>query len=298
MCARNQAVYSRLRHMLLSVYGSAWSKRRLGMFTIYIDDSGTAPEQKMAVAAGIVVPAARISKFESEWTRFLREEHIPEFHASECLARNQHSPFASWDEETVRRVFSRVRQLTIRFSVKGYCIGIHKHDYDEVLTPDLKAAVGNSHYAWALSSVLGHALDFAEQHKAPMAYVFDNAEKVVKREITDALEFAENIYPGKFAGNWTFGKRADIPALQGVDLFAWTCFQQFRRARFNTPIPSIANETDAGYALGRNGQWRTIQSLTREGIEKWAEKNRNNPRTSEIIKFKKERAHSRKTGAR
>lgn len=257
------------------------------MFTIYIDDSGTAPEQRMAVAAGIVVPAARIPKLESEWNAFLKKEHIPEFHTSECLARNQHSPFAAWDDQRVRRVFALVRQLTIRFSVKGFCIGIHKQDYDEVLTVDMKDAIGDSHYAWALSSVIGHAEDFSKEHKASMTYVFDNAGKVLRREVTDALEFMETKEPGRFSGNWMFGKRSEIPALQAVDLFAWTCFQQFRRARFGTPIRAIADETNLGYEKGRRGTWRTVQSLSREGLEKWVAENRDNPRTQEIIEFKK-----------
>lgn len=265
------------------------------MFTIYVDDSGTAPEQKVAVAAGIVVPAARIPKFESEWNRFLRTEKIPEFHTSECLARNERSPFASWDDQRVRRVFTLVRQLTIRFSVKGFCIGIHKQDYEDVLTADLKDAVGDSHYTWALSSVIGHAEDFSKKQGAPMTYVFDNAGKVVRREVTDALEFMGAMEPERFSGNWMFGKRSEIPALQAVDLFAWTCFQQFRFSRFNTPIPVIAHETNLGYEEGRGGEWRIVESLSREGIEKWVAENRDNPRTKEIISFKQEQRAGRIT---
>ncbi len=264
------------------------------MFTIYIDDSGTSPEHRMAVAAGIVIPATRIRKFDSEWRRFLQDERIPEFHASECLARNQHSPFSAWDDERVRRVFARVRQLTIRFSIRGFCIGIHKLDYDEVLTADMKAAVGNSHYTWALSSLIGLADDLSRQQGAPMTYVFDNAGKAIKREVTDALEFMESMEQGRYAGCWIFGKRSETPALQAVDLFAWTCFQQFRRSRFGNPIPDLVYETDLGYEQGRRGTWRTVQSLNREGIEKWVSENRDNPRTKEIIAFKERLRESQK----
>jgi hypothetical protein len=264
------------------------------MFTTFIDDSGTAPEHKIAVACGIVVPTARIARFESEWKSLLQKEGISDFHASECLARNPHSEFSTWDDETVRRVFTKIRQLTIRFFVRGFCIGVYKDDYDEVLTADMKAAVGNSHFTWALSSVLGLALDWADAQKAPMHYVFDNAGKILQREITDGLEFAENIYPGRIARHWMFGKRADTPALQAADLFAWTCFQQFRRARLKHSIHPIAEETNEGYEEGRKGEWRTVQSLTREGIENWVAANRDNPRTKEIIAFKAKLKEARK----
>ena len=293
VCSR-QEDYSLIKHSLISVYGKQWRKRLLGMFTTFIDDSGTAPEQKVLVACGIVVPTARLGRLESEWNSFKEKEGIPDFHASVCLARNQHSPFATWNDETVRRVFAQIRQFTIRFSVHGFCIGIYKKDYDEVLTADLKAAVGDSYFTWALSSVLGLALDFADSQKAPMHFVFDHADKVLRREIIDGLEFSETIYPNRIAGHWNFGKRVDVPALQAVDLFAWSCFQQFKRARLNQSIHAIAEETDKGFADGRNGKWRIVQSLNRQGIEKWVTENRDNPRTKEIIAFKEKLKEARK----
>jgi hypothetical protein len=41
------------------------------MFTAYIDDSGTAPEQKVAIATALVMPAHRIIAFQSEWNTFI-----------------------------------------------------------------------------------------------------------------------------------------------------------------------------------------------------------------------------------
>jgi hypothetical protein len=265
------------------------------MFTTFIDDSGSAPEHKMAIAAGIVVPTARIAKLESEWKRLLSEERFSDFHSSECAARNQHSDFANWSDETVQRVFRRVSHLAIRFAVKGFCIGIHKDDYDEVLTPNMKAAVGNSHYTWALSSLLGLALDFATAQKTSMHYVFDNCGKVQREEIVSALEFSERVYPGSFTGHYLFGNRKDMPALQMVDLFAWTCFQMFRHARFQQPVLGIAFEMDEGFAQGRKGEWRIIQSLSREGLEKWVAEKASNPRTQEIIAFKQQRKEARRS---
>jgi hypothetical protein len=68
------------------------------MFSIYIDDSGSAPEHRFAIAAGIVFPARRIGLFEREWNAFLEKEEVREIHASECVAHNPHSDFAKWDE--------------------------------------------------------------------------------------------------------------------------------------------------------------------------------------------------------
>jgi hypothetical protein len=290
--------YSRLYHALLIAYWGRWSGRYLSMFATFTDDSGTSREHKMAVACGILLPALQLKRFESEWHIFLHKEGIPDFHSSECLARNQHSAFANWDDERVRRTFARVRQITFKYSIKGFCIGIHKQDYDEVLQPNMKSAVGESHYTWAVSSVLGLAEDWASSRGVPMEYVFDNADKPIKREIEDAIEYSDILFPGRFAGHYSFRKRAEVPALQAVDLFAWSCFQGFRAARFNNQLKAIAAESRDAYVHAKNGDWSVIQSLTREGLEKWVNENRDNPRTQEIIAFKQKLKESKKPKAK
>jgi Protein of unknown function (DUF3800) len=224
----------------ISTNGKSWQTKHLAVFTVYIDDSGSSPEQKMAVACAIILPTLQLNHFDSAWNKFLQREGIPDFHSSACLARNQHSPFANWDDDRVQRVFAEVRRITFKYSIKGFCIGIHKQDYDEVLSADMKLAVGESHYTWAVSSILGLAGDWASERKVPMNYVFDTAGKPVKREIEDAIAFSDAfVSPGHFAGHYQFCMRKEVPPLQAVDLFAWTCFQGFRAARFKHPIASI-----------------------------------------------------------
>lgn len=59
----------------------------LAMFTVYIDDSGTAPEQQVAIASGLIFPAKRMAAMEREWRSFLQKQGIEQFHTSECVAR-------------------------------------------------------------------------------------------------------------------------------------------------------------------------------------------------------------------
>lgn len=295
MCPfRQPKLYSRMFHALLSAYGSRWNDRYLGMFTTYIDDSGSAPEHKMAIASGIILAACRLEQFESEWNTFLVKEGIAEFHASECLARNPRSEFANWDDERVTRVFARVRQITFKYFVKAFSIGIHKQDYNEVVTPEMKLAVGESHYVWAVSSVLGLAHDWAISRNAPMEYVFDTAEKKVKREVDDVLAFVDVAFPGHFIGHYAFRNRREVPALQAVDLLAWTCFQGFNASRFGRIPHPIADASIHGYLSTKGPEWRVIQSLNREGLEKWVNDNKNNPRTQEIIEFRQRQKEARR----
>jgi len=238
------------------------------VFTIYIDDSGSSPEHPLAIASGIIFPAKQLRRLEAEWNSFLEREGIPGFHSSECLARNPHSAFVGWSDERVKRVFGRVRQITFKYSVKSFTIAIYKKDYNEVMPEEMRMRVG-SYYTWALSSVLGLAYDWAIRRDVPMEYVFDNAEKVIRREIEDSIKYSESVYGDQFAAHYSFQSRKEVPALQTVDLFAWTCFQQGRHVRVEHPIHPLAEESWRAYRNFGNAQWCMVQSLNREGIENW-----------------------------
>lgn len=270
MCARSQ-IYSPTKHFLLSAFGSRWNEKYLVMFTIYIDDSGSSPEQKVVVASGIIFPTRQLPAFEKAWNGLLQTEGITEFHTSVCRAHNPHSEFAGWDDARVKRVFAHVRRLTFKHSVKAFCIAIYKKDYSEVMPEDMRARVG-SYYTWATSSVLGLAHDWAKERNVPMEYVFDTADKLVKREIDDAMECIEEIFPGNFMGHYLFRNRKDMPALQAVDLFAWTCFQKGEQARVGKTIDPLAKENWIAYDNAGGGEWCVVQSLNRQGIEDWVTK--------------------------
>ncbi|HTV03771.1 MAG TPA: DUF3800 domain-containing protein [Acidobacteriaceae bacterium] len=263
------------------------------MFTIFIDDSGSSPEHKWAVATGIVIPAMQLPRLEREWDTFKGKEGISEFHSSECLARNQHSDFADWEDIRVRRVFTRVRQITFKYSVKAFGIGIYKPDYDQVMPEDMRKRIG-SYYTWALSSVLALAHDWAARRSVPMEYVFDEASKNIKREINEAMQYSDQIYPGDFVGHYSFRYRKDIPALQAVDLFAWTCYQQGRKARLKLPIHHFAQENWDAYGSQNDGEWCVFQSLNREGIEDWIKKAYLGPEDLKIKEFKDKLKEERK----
>ena len=282
-----------MKRALISAFGSKWSDRDLDVFIIYIDDSGSAPDQKFAIAAGIVFPAKRLMEFEREWRAFLEKEKIPEFHASECLARNPHSAFANWDDGRVERVFARIQQIIFKYSVKAFCIGIHKQDYDEVVPEEMWASVGKSHYVWAVSSVLGLSYDWAISRAVPMEYVFDNAEKAIKRDLREAIDYSEAVHSDHFSGHNSFGRRKDVPGLQAADLFAWSCYQAALHTRFGHPMHPLARKIFDTFWLKNEGQWCVIQSLNREGIELWVKKTHGSPADLKIREFKNARKEAR-----
>jgi hypothetical protein len=86
------------------------------MFTAYIDDSGTDPQQQVANATVLIIPAARIVTLESEWNQLRKREGFSHWHTSEFVARNPKSEFANWDDPKHERVFRRVRELCKKYA--------------------------------------------------------------------------------------------------------------------------------------------------------------------------------------
>jgi len=296
MCARSQTM-SPTEHYLLSVCGSKWTEKQLLMFTLYIDDSGTAPEQKVAIAAGVVIPASRLKAFESEWNRFLDKEGLlPDgFHTSECIAKNAKSAFAGWDDARVERVFARVQQITFKYATRVFSIAIHKQNYDEVVPKEMWSGVGRSHFVWAISSLLGLGHDWATNRSVPMEYIIDSTnDKELKRDVTEAIDYSEKVGYGKhFVDHHAFRSREQTPGLQLADFYAWHSFQMARLRHFNHPCPPMAEKTVEAFWLKssskpEDGTWAVAQTLNRPALEAWVKKMQNSTEVSDLLNFKKE----------
>jgi hypothetical protein len=133
------------------------------MFITYVDDAGTDPNQKVAIATALIVPAARIVAFQSEWATFAEKWGVPDFHSSECAVSNSKSDFAGWDYSKVKAAFGRIRQIIKKYGAKGFSLAVNKSDYDELVPPELHAAFGNYHYTYAVHSLLGLVEEWACQ---------------------------------------------------------------------------------------------------------------------------------------
>jgi hypothetical protein len=99
-----------------------WKDVYLAVFTVFIDDSGTDPSQRIAIASGLIFPDKQLPKMDREWVAFMQREGITDFHSSECVARNRHSSFAQWDDERIGRVLARVRQIIRKYSVNDLAL--------------------------------------------------------------------------------------------------------------------------------------------------------------------------------
>jgi hypothetical protein len=269
--------YSPIEHALIAGCGGQWRKVNLILFNVYFDDSGTAPDQRIAIASALIIPAKRILAMEREWNAFRLKYRITDFHTSECIHRNQKSEFASWDEDKVKAVVSRVRQITTKYAVRAISYAVIKKDLDELLPiqSPWRSFAGNYHYTWAIRHALRLVWKWRESsgQEGPLEYIFDNLEKAPKADVDEAMAQEEIVRPGYCQGHYMFRKRQEWPALQCVDLLAWSCFSAARLIFENTPMHPLAVDTVRAYRTFRNKEWLTTAANTRETLEASFKKN-------------------------
>jgi len=171
-----------------------WRNVNVSYFTAYLDDSGTDPNQKVAIGTALLIPAGRITSLDQEWEALKRKHGFSDFHTSVFAAKNPKSDFANWSDDKQKSVLGRVRQIIRKYGVKIYSFTVNKRDYDEVIPADLRHYIG-SHYSWAIRHVISHCVAWRVSRRIPhpLQYLFDwmKPSDPGRREIETIMEQAE-----------------------------------------------------------------------------------------------------------
>jgi hypothetical protein len=247
------------------------------MFTVFIDDSGTAPGHKVAIAAGLIVQSSRVESLDREFVALGREEGFSHFHTSECVAGNKESEFADWDSEKKRRVCSRVRQIAMNYGVNACCIAIDRPLYDELVPVQLRTEGGKFHYTWAVGYLVEMLDHWATTRRPdiPFEYVFDwmgeDKRNFAKKEIKVVMVKAEERRPGYYEGHYAFRRSKHTPGLQCADILAWSCYQFARSKLAEIPLNEISRDSFWSFEEHRPGgaKWLNALVQTREQLEQW-----------------------------
>lgn len=262
--------YSPVEHALIAGCGGNWRNFTLVMFNAYIDDSGTAPSQRIAVASALVIPARRILALESEWKTFCAKYQIQSFHASECVYRNPKSEFANWNDAKVEAAVARVRKVTKRYAVRAISFAITKAEFDAEMPEKWKEFFCRDPYVWAIWHLLKLLRRWSEEHQqSKIELVFDHLEGKPRAAIEKALRDMETYYPGTYAGHYSFRRREEWPGLQCVDLLTWSRLAAARSRFEGTPMHQIAKTTKQEYRKFQDGKWLSALWINKLDLRKW-----------------------------
>jgi hypothetical protein len=244
--------------------GAKWRDVSLIMFAVYIDDSGTAPRQRVAICAAVVIPALQILRLEREWETLNRKEGFESFHASACLAGNADEGFGNWDEKKKARVFRRVREISKKYGTKVFSFAVNKPDFDELVPDEYKRHIG-SHYVWAVRNVLSWLSGWKAERKncPPFEYIFDYSDPRDEARIGIETAMAQSqivasAKEGRRADyvHYAFRRRQELAGLQCADCLSWTCYQYALFRFHKVPLRETAEEC-----------WKDFNSY--QGVNEW-----------------------------
>ena len=248
--------------------GGEWKRVSLVMFTVFVDDSGTAKDQPVATAGAVVIPALQIPALDRTWESFRAKYGFTSFHSSVCAARNYKTEFGQWDDGKMKTAFARARQITKKYASAAFSFSVCKDDFDVEAPAEWRKSGGENHYTWAFRTLMHHLIRWHGDRRiqTPFEFVFDWAEGRDKEEIEMLMGQFDDLWPDKFEGHFAFKRSKDIPGLQCADLLAWTCYGISRLAFKKTPMLPIAEESYADFSRHLEGKWLKSLTFRREAL--------------------------------
>jgi hypothetical protein len=252
----------------MSAYGRRWKELTLVVFSVYVDDSGTDPQQKVAVAAALIVPAIKIQRIEALWETFREKYGFKYLHASELASSHRKGQYGHWSDHKAGLVLSRARQITKANVAAACAFSIKKESFDRVTPRQWKIQGGQNHYTWAFRTLLDHLIRWREARGIvkPFEWVFDNANGRDRDEIEMLMAQFEVDHPGHFEGRYSFRCRANVPCLQAADLLAWSTYSISREIFVRASADPFAVRSMQDFRNYQNGDWLTCLTYAEEQL--------------------------------
>jgi len=252
----------------MSAYGRRWKEVNLVVFTIYVDDSGTSPDQKLAVASALIIPAIKIPRIDQLWER-LREKHgFRYLHAAELASPRRKEQYAGWSDDKVDQVLARARQIIKSNSTAGYAFVVNKEMFDSTTPAEWKVKGGQNHYTWALRTLLQFLIHWSVERNLahPFEWVFDNAVGRDRDEIEMLMAQFDSLQPGAFEGHYSFRCKANVPCLQGADILAWSTYSQGCETLFGTPASPFATACLLDWRGRQKDDWLMVRTYNEDAL--------------------------------
>lgn len=281
MCAENQLI-SHTQHFLVSAYGRHWKEVNLAVFTIYVDDSGTDPKQKVAIAAALIVPAKQIERIQAIWDSFRNKYGFDYLHAAEIATPRRKGQYERWSDAQVDSALSRARRITMQYASAAYAFAVKKSDFDRNTPQQWRTEGGQNHFTWAFRTLLDNLIRWRIQRKvnAPFEWIFDNADGRDRDEIEMLMAQFEYLHPGHFDGHYSFRCKANVPCLQASDLLAWSTYSVVRAIYGGVPASPFALKSMQEFRAHQQGEWLQCLTFDQGALKKAVAEDSRNPEAS------------------
>jgi hypothetical protein len=223
--------------------------------TVYVDDSGTEPNQKIAAAAFCVATVDQWQQLLKEWNKIANREgfELKNFHMTEFAAcrpthicpqcQHEHTsarehPWQRWSDQKRESVLRRMAKAVARHIEFGVGHAYTKADYDEHVRNSpvrhiSNAPIGDEYLTFAVQRCGGSLAEWRalSSRRDRLKFVFDSSSKKEKKEIANVFFAAANDRERIVNGveQWfnpeegvSYESRKVTHQLLSADMLAWT----------------------------------------------------------------------------
>lgn len=118
-------------------------KRFLGVFTAYLDDSGTHTTSDVVVVAGFISLANKWEKFTQEWKEALDDYHLDYFHMTDF--ENSRKQFKGWNGQERKNRLNRFLGIIKNHVLYSVGWAVPKQSFNAILSNPAKAICGDAY---------------------------------------------------------------------------------------------------------------------------------------------------------
>jgi hypothetical protein len=209
------------------------------VFNSYFDESGTHDGSLIVSMAGLISSYDSWARLEIEWQRILNHRGIDVFHYTDFMARKEPYQY-DWSNKERDTLMERLCTTISDNITVGIGISVFRDEYEQVLTPSLKAEFKDP-YFFCLFSCLHFFLTWEGNFNKitlpyPLQFLFDRKPAYegyaagifydVIRQLRRAQVSGANKY-----GDMAFGSKDTHVPLQAADLLVGVATRNFLRER-------------------------------------------------------------------
>lgn len=196
------------------------------MLTVYLDDSGTSPNQEIAVVAGYLGSVIQWERFNKRWKALLSKYGIARMHRVDL--ENFQGEFKNWTpdrrKEFLKKAHSIIRQCT--YVAVGN--SVRKADFDEAIPKENFVKKVSGIYGWCAQACIVSIYRWCKRYnyEQPIQFFFEAGTRG-QGQVQSMFEhlYGNESYRQKWhIAGWSFHDKSLMP-LQAADFIAYEYYK-------------------------------------------------------------------------
>ena len=142
---------------------------RMGMFTVYCDDSGTDKNCRIAAVSGFISNVGQWELFNQEWTQIRKAFGVDQMHRADLESfKGEFLESRGWGPRRRTAILKKLHSIMKRRAKVAIRSSVIRKDFDDIVPPPVKKLFGGV-YGWCAHECIVLAKVWAEKcQRGPM----------------------------------------------------------------------------------------------------------------------------------